>query len=231
MKRWRSLRVLLAVCVAGALASAVEMALLYSPGDVNRVYYGTDTRAQSLLIGAALAAGLAMWAQRRGVVGDSTAAAVSRPPRSWRGLPLGAPDRPGPHRGRWSWGSPALWGAPSCGPASPTTTPSPTGAASSWPRWPRSCVLFSVVCSPGSPLAWLLSVRPLRFIGRISYGLYLWHFPLFIYIDHARTGSGGLSSSSPCGWRQPWSSRLPPSTWSSAHPAGHPLVRDGGRGR
>ena len=33
--------------------------------DQNRVYYGTDTRAQSLLVGAALSVGLTLWANRR----------------------------------------------------------------------------------------------------------------------------------------------------------------------
>lgn len=35
-----------------ALLSAVEMAILYDPNNVNRVYYGTDTRAFSLLLGS-----------------------------------------------------------------------------------------------------------------------------------------------------------------------------------
>ena len=52
-------------------------------------------------------------------------------------------------------------------------------------------VLFSVVCSQRSVLARCLSVAPLRYVGRISYGMYLWHFPLFIYLDHARTGLTG----------------------------------------
>ena len=56
-----------------------------------------------------------------------------------------------------------------------------------------TAVLFSVVCSQRSVLARSLSVRPLRYVGRISYGLYLWHFPLFIYLDHARTGLTGYS--------------------------------------
>ena len=44
------------VALLGAIASAVLMASLYVPGgDPSRVYYGTDTRAQAMLIGAALA--------------------------------------------------------------------------------------------------------------------------------------------------------------------------------
>ena len=44
------------VAVLGAVASAVLMASLYvQGGDPSRVYYGTDTRAQAMLIGAALA--------------------------------------------------------------------------------------------------------------------------------------------------------------------------------
>lgn len=35
-----------------AVASAVEMALLYQPTNINRVYYGTDTRAFSLFLGS-----------------------------------------------------------------------------------------------------------------------------------------------------------------------------------
>ncbi|MGD0765697.1 MAG: acyltransferase, partial [Dehalococcoidia bacterium] len=47
---------LLAVTLAMAAASAILMGALFQPGhDPSLVYYGTDTRAQSLLVGAALA--------------------------------------------------------------------------------------------------------------------------------------------------------------------------------
>ena len=54
----------LAVATLGlALVSVVLMVVLYDPGiDPSRVYYGTDTRAQELLIGAALAM---VWPSRR----------------------------------------------------------------------------------------------------------------------------------------------------------------------
>lgn len=50
-KRWQSAIILF----IGAILSAVEMAVLYNPATVNRVYYGTDTRAFALLLGASLA--------------------------------------------------------------------------------------------------------------------------------------------------------------------------------
>ena len=49
-------RLLLTLILAGVAASGLAMALLYEPGgEVTRIYYGTDTRASGLLIGAALA--------------------------------------------------------------------------------------------------------------------------------------------------------------------------------
>jgi len=56
----RKARWILAICCAvGAIASAWLCAHLYQPDSISRAYYGTDTRAQALLVGAALAAVLA----------------------------------------------------------------------------------------------------------------------------------------------------------------------------
>ena len=58
----RVLGTLLAMSVTLALASAVETLVLFRGGaGVNRVYYGTDTRAVSLLTGASLAFALAIF--------------------------------------------------------------------------------------------------------------------------------------------------------------------------
>src|SRR6185312_6274592 len=44
---------------------------------------------------------------------------------------------------------------------------------------------------PRGLLARILSLRPIRYVGAISYGLYLYHWPLFLYLTHARTGISG----------------------------------------
>ena len=50
-RRWA----VICITVALAFGSAALMAALFDPGDPSRVYYGTDTRAQALLLGAVLA--------------------------------------------------------------------------------------------------------------------------------------------------------------------------------
>ncbi len=53
------------MCCAAAVASAVETFVLFHHSvSVNRVYLGTDTRAQCLFIGSALAVGLVLLTQR-----------------------------------------------------------------------------------------------------------------------------------------------------------------------
>ena len=47
------------------------------------------------------------------------------------------------------------------------------------------------MCVGGGPIARVLSLRPLVWIGMVSYGAYLWHFPVAIELDSARTGLTG----------------------------------------
>jgi peptidoglycan/LPS O-acetylase OafA/YrhL len=174
-KIWHSLRALLVVCVAGALLSALEMALLYNPTNTNRLYFGTDTRAQSVLVGASLAVALAMWAERRrkGELQDWQA----RTPRARIILTMigvigvivsvvlyikvNATDAFA-YRGGFLLAALAA-----------------------------SAVLLSVSCAQYSLVARVLSFPVLTFVGRISYGMYLWHYPLFIFINESRTGLSG----------------------------------------
>ncbi len=76
--------------VVGAVASALEMALLYNPtANTTRLYFGTDTHAQSILVGSVLACSMTIIQMRRGAEGMAPAA---RSP----GRPVGpGPARPG----------------------------------------------------------------------------------------------------------------------------------------
>jgi hypothetical protein len=53
-----------------------------------------------------------------------------------------------------------------------------------------AAVIVSVV-HPESPVRRLLSPRPLVWIGRISYGLYLWHWLIYVALTPGRTGVSG----------------------------------------
>ena len=191
-KLWRSTRALLIVCVVGVLASATEMAILYSKADVNRVYYGTDTRAQSLLVGAVLAVSLSLWSDHRHRAG--TLPAEDDPVRDHLGGdPAWAVQTVTGRRSALVVGlvgvvvSAVLW---------TTVSYNDTFAFRGGfllATLATSAVLFSVVCWQRSVLASCLSFSPLRYVGRISYGLYLWHFPLFLYLDNARTGLTGYA--------------------------------------
>jgi peptidoglycan/LPS O-acetylase OafA/YrhL len=178
----RSVRALFAVSAIGALASAATMALLYSVANQNRVYYGTDTRAQSLLIGAALACAFlsaggpdSLRALSPARDGDSTPPAVLRRSSTKRAVfvcigVVGA------------LGTGALWLSVKFTDAFAFRGGFFVAALAT------AAVLASVVRVPASFLASALSQPVLRYLGRISYGMYLWHFPLFIVVDHAHTG-------------------------------------------
>ena len=51
--------------------------------------------------------------------------------------------------------------------------------------------LASVVFVPTSPLARVLSLAPVVWLGRISYGVYLWHWPIDLFLNGDRTGLHG----------------------------------------
>ena len=85
-----SLGRLLAVTLVLLASSALLMALLFRPdSDPSRVYYGTDTRAQSLLVGAALAMLLLRFGSVRDALGGTDVSGLRPPVRPLRRLSLG----------------------------------------------------------------------------------------------------------------------------------------------
>jgi peptidoglycan/LPS O-acetylase OafA/YrhL len=178
----RNLRVLLGVCCAAAVASALWMYVLFQGAiSTNRVYLGTDTRSQCLFIGAALAVGLVMMTKRSQEAGTLTEGELWGPPNNnWR-MACGVLGLIG------AIGAVVIWTTTS------TTSPFPYEGGFFLIGLATAGVIVSVVGAPRSPVPRLLSLAPVRYIGRISYGLYIWHWPLFIWINNGRTGLSGYS--------------------------------------
>jgi peptidoglycan/LPS O-acetylase OafA/YrhL/lysophospholipase L1-like esterase len=159
------IRLAATVALAGAAASAMWMwAVSYGSEDVSRAYYGTDTRAHALLIGSlgALA------------VRSASADVVQRVCRVLAPLALvgvGAAFVLLGDDERWVY-----------------------GAGFAMFALVALVAMIGVVGMGGARppiLGRLLAVTPLVMIGRISYGLYLWHWPVIVLVDESMTGLAG----------------------------------------
>ncbi len=155
-------RPLLAVIGLLGVSSAVWMGGL-SGGDLSRAYYGTDSRAQTLLVGAGLA--VLLWGRPAvsarvtyrvralgcaSAVGLALIVVLSREQAGWM------------YRGGF-------------------LVVAVLGAA----------MVASAVLVETGPLSWVLQLRVLRYLGVISYGLYLWHWPIDVLLNADRMGFDG----------------------------------------
>ena len=64
--------------------------------------------------------------------------------------------------------------------------PSPSAAGSSWPAWPAGAVVLGCAVAPRSLVVRLLELPPLPQWGRISYGVYLWYWPVLLVLTGQR---------------------------------------------
>lgn len=143
-----------------ALASAVWMGLAVTTTDATRVYYGTDTHAFGLAIGALLAVLMLDRAERLGEAPASRAA---------RGMSAAA--------GVLSVAALIALAVVMSGDQEVVYRGGLALVAV------LSAVAIAALLVPGSPFARGLDWAPVRWIGVRSYGLYLWHWPVFVLVS------------------------------------------------
>jgi peptidoglycan/LPS O-acetylase OafA/YrhL len=156
---------LLTVSLVMLATSALLMGLLFEPGhDPSRVYYGTDTRAQSLLTGAVLA----MLLPQLGFLHRQLPGYALQLAALFCAAFIG-----------WTW----------------VTT---SGDSSFLYRGgflllalAVAVVIAASVQPKVGPLGRVLSLPPLRGLGLISYGVYLWHWPVYLVLTPDRMGWSG----------------------------------------
>ena len=152
-------RVLSIMTLVLALLSAIDMAVLFDPhGDPSRVYYGTDTRAFSLLIGAWLAF---VWPSNQLGATDSVNISV-RARRALDGV------------GILAFVGLVLMVA-FCNGFSPFLYYGGLVLCSI-----LTAIVIAVLVHPASILSKFWGLPPFVWIGKRSYGIYLWHYPILL---------------------------------------------------
>ena len=160
----RTFRVTLVLLAAASVA--VGWWLLAADASGDRLYYGTDTRAFELLVGALLACAVARAPagaphSQAGRVTLQTAGALAFAAMLFLWSTLAQSDR-WLHRGGL------------------------------WVHALLAAVVVAAAVQPGGPVRALLGREPLRRLGLISYGVYVYHWPIFLWLDADRTGLSRL---------------------------------------
>ena len=142
--------------LGGAAVSVVALSLLYHPGsDPSRIYYGTDTRASALLIGSALAVvwrpfAFTSWNRRHADPAWLLDAATV------------------------SSAALLVWAFMRFDDLSPFTyRPGLLLVALA------TASLIASAVHPNARVGRILGTKPLRWLGRRSYSMYIWYFPVF----------------------------------------------------
>jgi peptidoglycan/LPS O-acetylase OafA/YrhL len=154
------------LALAAACVSMATMALLFDPERTARAYFGTDTRAASILLGAALSFALAgrvlsRFARLLDAVGVLCSLGLAIAWMRLEGQSLFL------YRGGFV-------------------------------ATELACLVLIACATLGSEslVARALAFRPIAWLGTISYGVYLWHWPVFcvLTLERVHVGEGVLAA-------------------------------------
>ena len=169
--RWLPRRLVLVLVLCGVAASTAWMWSLFDPfSDPSRLYFGTDTRAGTILVGAALAL---LWAP-----GQSLPEAWMALPKAWMARGVGV-------AGLGGLALLSLWMV-----RSSEFSAFLYQGGFLLVALATAAVIVAVVL-PGGWLGRVLGVGPLRWIGLRSYGIYPWHWPVFMLMRPQDVGLDG----------------------------------------
>ncbi|BDR57172.1 acyltransferase family protein [Xylocopilactobacillus apis] len=141
-----------------ALISAFEMAVLYSPANINRVYYGTDTRSVSILLGCALAFVWPVSRLNRHLNRESRILIDSCGGISALVMLIMIFTVRDQSSGLYRYGM-LIFSA-------------------------FATILIAAVSHPGGSFNRILTNPIFSFIGKISYGIYIYQFPVMIFFEN-----------------------------------------------
>ena len=154
-------RLTFALVIAGIIGSSILRWILYEPfSDPLRVYYGTDTRASALLIGAAVAFIWRPWQSKKPAITEPN------PLSKTFAFVVGSTSVAG-----------LIWANMHYALFYPNIDSLFRGGMLITSALTALVIVVSV--TPQSVLSKILGIRPLQWIGKRSYGLYLWHWPVF----------------------------------------------------